>query len=367
MAITDVIVPVLRHGSLRELRPDLNSTSDGCTASWTAWETTAYVTVTDPAMLPAARQLVVRQFAAAEKAAARFRSDAELHKLYRAGGRTITVSPMLADLIAAALMAAERTDGDVDPTVGAAMTAVHSGRRAGSRDRSGLPTCGSRPTWGRPAPGWQQVDLRGRRLQVPPGTTLDLSATAKAVACDRAVAEVQAKLGIGVLVGLGGNVATAGPAPDGGWPVTIHHRTGVGQSKVFLPAGAALATSHFRAHLHGDDAAAEELGSLGHLIDPHTGREPAAVWQTASAIGFNCLEAAMYAAAALVRGPSARAWLARLWIPARLVTVSDDVITVGPWNLHIGNETRRDGNDAADSANPSFPTPRVANPRRTIF
>jgi thiamine biosynthesis lipoprotein len=223
MAITETVVPGLRHGSLCGRRPDSNpdsnSVSAGCAASWTAWGKTAYVVVADPAALPAARRLVSRQFAAAEKAAARFRRDAELHKLYRAGGRPLTVSPMLADLISAALIAAERTDGDVDPTVGAAMTAVHSGRRPGSRDRSGVPACGSPATAFRPVPGWQQVDLQGRRLQVPAGTTLDLNATATAVACDRAAAQVRDRLG-----------TPPAPVPHrtaaGRWPSTTAPATG---------------------------------------------------------------------------------------------------------------------------------------------
>lgn len=357
MATTEVIVPVVRRGPAPDRRPDLTSTSAANTACWSAWETTAYVTVTDPAALPAARRLVSQHFAAVEKAAARFRGDAEVHKLYRAGGRPITVSPILAELISAALVAAERTDGDVDPTVGAAMTAVHSGRSACSQDRSSVPACGSRPTRSRPVPGWHQVDLQGRTLRMPAGSTLDLSATAKAVACDQAAARVRDRLQVGVLVGLGGDVATAGPAPEGGWSVMIEDRTGHRQTGVILPAGAALATSHFTARTRGVELAADpELGRPGHLIDPHTGQAPIPVWRMASVIGFSGLEAATYAAAALVRGTSARAWLTQLWVPARLITVHDNVITVGPWDGHL-----------ADTQSAPLPNPRLANPRRTTL
>jgi thiamine biosynthesis lipoprotein len=354
MAITELNIPGLRRGPAHDRRPDSLSASAGDTARWSAWGTTAYLTVTDPAALPAARRLVSRQFAAAEKAAARFRSDAELHKLYRAGGRPITVSPILAELISAALAAAERTGGDVDPTVGAAMTAVHSGRGRCSRDRSGVPACGSRPTLGPPVPGWQRVDLRGRQLQVPAGVTLDLSATAKAVACDQAAAQVRDRLGVGVLVGLGGDAASAGPAPDGGWSVLIEDRAGTKQTEVTLPAGAALATSHFTARTQGLEPTADpELGLPGHLIDPRTGRAPVPVWRMASAIGFTSLEAATYTAATLVRGVPARGWLAQLCVPARLITVHDDEITVGSWDAHVAVHPT------------TVPSQRLANPRRT--
>jgi thiamine biosynthesis lipoprotein len=356
MAIAEMI-PGLRHGSAQPLPLDSSPQTSGNTASWSAWGSTAFVTVTDPTVLPAARRLVSRTLAAAEKAAARHRRDAELHKLYRAGGREITVSPVLADLIAAALIAAERTDGDVDPTVGAAMTAVHSGRRPGSRDRSGLPTCGSRPTT-RPVPGWQQVNLQGRRLQVPVGTTLDLSATAKGVACDRAAAVVRDRLNVGVLVGLGSDAASAGPAPDGGWTVAVTDRAGRRSTSVNLPAGAALATSHFAARSPGATTGDPD-DRPGHLIDPHTGRAPVQVWRMVTAIGFTSLEASTYTAAALIRGASARSWLNQLWVPARMITTQDDVITVGTWDAHLA------GNVAARIS--PLPVPRMANPRRTTL
>jgi thiamine biosynthesis lipoprotein len=370
MAITEMIVPGLRSWPAHDRRPDSNSDATGRTARWSCWGTTAYVTVTDPAALPAARRLVSRQFAAAERAASRLRPDAELHKLYRAGGRAITVSPLLADLVAAALVAAERTDGDVDPTVGAAMTAVHSSRsiwsgrsgRSTCRDESALPTCGSRPTAARRVPGWEQVELSGRRLRVPIGTTLDLSATAKAVACDRAAAQVRDRLDVGVLVGLGADAVSAGPATDDGWIVEIGDRAGSRRSLLNLPAGAAVTTSHFTAHTSAGQVADPELGTPGHLIDPHTGHAPTPVWRMASAIGFSGLEAASYTAAALVRGTSARAWLGQLWVPAQLITIYDDVITVGPWTSHL---VAPDAEPHTSPSEPSLPAPRVANPRRT--
>ena len=352
MSIAEMIVPDLHRRGVRGRAH--NRDSAGWTSTWNAWGTTASVTVTDPALLPAADRLVSRHFAATEKAAARFRKDAELHRLYRAGGRPITVSLVLAELVAAALAVAERTDGDVDPTVAAAMTAVHGSRHRG-RDASTIPACGTRATGSRPVPGWQQVDLQGRQLRVPAGTTLDLSATATSVACDRAAADVRARLDVGVLVTLGGDAASAGPAPDGGWSVSIDDRTENGLIEVLLPAGAALATSHFTAR---PDASDVDPSPSGHLIDPRTGQPPAAVWRMATAIGFTSLEASTYTAAALIRGVPARAWLGQLWVPARLVTVHDDVITVGPWSAHTPTSPTTSGNT-------SFPSPRPANSRRT--
>ena len=50
---------------------------------------------------------------------------------------------------------------------------------------------------------------------------LELGATAKAYAADRAARDAAAAAGCGVLVSLGGDVAVAGPARPGGWTVRL--------------------------------------------------------------------------------------------------------------------------------------------------
>ncbi|MBT0771212.1 FAD:protein FMN transferase [Kineosporia sp. J2-2] len=326
MAITDIVAPGRRRTGL----PTQHQQAPTLTATWHVWGTTASVTVDDPSALNVARRIVSRQFLAAEKAAARFRADAELHKLYKAGGRPVTISPLLAELVSAALAVAERTDGDVDPTVGAAMTA-NAARRG--QDISIVPVCGSRPTGSRPAPGWEQVRLEGRKLQVPAGTTLDLSATAKAAICDMAAARVRERVDAGVLVRLGGNAVSSGPAPDQGWRVPITDRAGHLDSEVFLTANAALSSSQIGVPPRHRDA------PVSYLIDPHTGDLPLPVWRMVSAIGFSCLEASAYSTASLVRGIRARNWLTQLWVPARLITVDDDELFCGNWSAHTLPDT----------------------------
>ena len=83
-----------------------------------------------------------------------------------------------------------------------------------------------------PAAGWQRVRLdRARRtVRIPAGVEIDLGATAKALAADRSARRVYAETGAGALVNLGGDIALAGPRPQGGWPilVTDDHRSDVG-------------------------------------------------------------------------------------------------------------------------------------------
>ena len=75
------------------------------TAQWPVWGTVARIVVTDPARLAEATHLVRAELAAVDAACSRFRADSELRAACRAGGRPVTVSPLLADLVSAALIA----------------------------------------------------------------------------------------------------------------------------------------------------------------------------------------------------------------------------------------------------------------------
>ena len=89
------------------------------------------------------------------------------------------------------------------------------------------------------------IGIDNRVVTVPPGVVLDLGATTKAVAADQcAAARPSRSPAAGVLVNLGGDIATAGTAPDGGWPVLVHD--GEDEPAAFgrdAPPAAAMATS----------------------------------------------------------------------------------------------------------------------------
>jgi thiamine biosynthesis lipoprotein len=67
------------------------------TAQWPGWGTLARIVVLDPDRLPAATALVRAELAAVDRACSRFRPDSELAAACRAGGRPVTVSPLLAE------------------------------------------------------------------------------------------------------------------------------------------------------------------------------------------------------------------------------------------------------------------------------
>ena len=290
------------------------------TAQWPVWGTTARVVVTDPDVLAEATAIVRAELAAVDLACSRFRDDSELSRLRHAGGRTVQVGPLLAELVRAALRAAERTGGDVDPTVGNALIDL------GYDQDIELVRDGPVRVVAAPVPGWRRVRLDGRSLTVPEGTVLDLGATAKALTADRCAALVAATCGAGVLVSLGGDIATAGPGPAGGWRVLVQDRPGEPECSVTLRAGTALATS---STIGRSWRAGGRL--LHHIVDPATCQPAAPVWRTVSIAGPTCLAANTVSTATLVRGLRAVAWLRGLGAPARLVAADGTLTRLNGW------------------------------------
>jgi thiamine biosynthesis lipoprotein len=297
------------------------------TAQWSVWGTVARVVVTEPSALRDAAAVVCQHLAAVDAAASRFRPDSEVHAIARAGGRPVPVSPTLAALVRAALDAARDTDGDVDPTLGAALCALGYDRDyATIATTPPGPTRAFGPVTVVPTVDWRDVGLDGRSLRAPAGTLLDLGATAKAYAADASAAAVAERLGTGVLIALGGDIATAGPAPDGGWRILVQDGPAEPACTVTLPAGAALATSSTisRRWRRG-------RSNVHHILDPRTLRPAPPVWRTASAAAYTCVRANTLATAALVRGPRAPRFLAAAGAPARLVAADGRITTLNDW------------------------------------
>jgi len=279
------------------------------------------IVVTDPDSLPVARREVDAELAAIDAAASRFRPDSEINALAESAGRPTQVSEVLAELLDAALSAASLTAGDVDPTIGAAMIALGYDRDFAALDRI-QPLAASMTVPAR----WSMIGLDGRVVTVPPGVVIDLGATAKAVAADRCARRVHRAIDHGVLVNFGGDIATAGPAPDGGWQVLVHDDDDDPASAVALPSGAALATSSTvrRRWRRGADC-------FHHILDPRTARPADPVWRTVSVAAQTCFAANTVSTAAIVRGWRALDWIWTLGMPARLVDRDRIVRTIGGW------------------------------------
>jgi thiamine biosynthesis lipoprotein len=290
-------------------------------ATWSLWSTTAHLVVLEAEALPDARAIVEDYLAEVDDAANRFREDSEIRRLASSADQVTTVSPVLADLLGAALDAADLTDGDVDPTVGEAMRGLGYDRDLCLVLEDGAPV----RAVVRPAPGHRRVRLVRRELRLPSGVELDLGATAKAVAADRAAALVHDRLGVGVLVSLGGDVATAGPAPRDGWQVRVQD-TDDAPAFLSLPAGSAIATSSTRSRRWRRGG--EEVH---HVVDPRTGRPTSTYWRSVSVVAASCLAANTATTASLVRGRGAHDWLVGLGAMARLVRHDGVLLTTGDW------------------------------------
>jgi FAD:protein FMN transferase len=322
-------------------RPAMAGAGTGASASWTALGTGVCLVVTRADALERARAMLAEDLAAVDAACSRFRPDSEIVALDRAPrlspGRVgpVRVSPLLAEAVAVALRAASLTDGDVDPTVGGAMVAAGY-----DRDFPLVPAEGPAVRLSvRQVPGWREVHLdeAAGTLSLPAGARLDLGATAKAWAADRAAARIAAGLGCGVLAGLGGDIAVAGPAPDGGWRIRVQDVTGdpaapaAGPATVVAIRSGGLATSSTTARRWRRGGSV-----LHHILDPRTGLPAPPVWRTVSVAAPTCTAANTASTAAIIRGERAPAWLAGLGLPARLVTEDGAVVTAGGWPAEGG-------------------------------
>ncbi len=295
--------------------------------SFPALGTTAALVVTTPRALGEARAALERELDAIDLACSRFRDDSELAHV-NAADTEVEVGALLLEALVVALRAAEASDGLVDPTVGKNM-------RLAGYDRPFTVVRGRDGRLFRPAfvpvPGWRTVEVNESRgtVRTAPGVELDLGATAKALAADRAARAAADASGCGVLVSLGGDIAVAGEPPAGGWSIRIadDHTfpfDAPGPSVSIVSGGLATSGTTVRRW-------ATAGGELHHIVDPRTGRPAASTWRTVSVAAASCVEANTASTAAVVLGEDAPAWLGERELPARLVRIDGSVERTGLW------------------------------------
>ncbi|HEX3425419.1 MAG TPA: FAD:protein FMN transferase [Acidimicrobiales bacterium] len=380
--------------------------------SYQALGTTVTVVVHGGEAAAAAALDAVRgEVAAIDAACSRFREDSELSRVNALAGRAVPVGPLLLQAVTVALRAARITDGLVDPTLGrqlrllgydrdfsslptsmlAGPSRAPSGSArafrafgAGGGSSGGASSGGASSAWvpeaagtleadaseapgtleaeapeaagavltlvARTAPAWTRVLVDPGRgtITVPEGVELDLGATAKALAVDRATAgAARAAAGVtsaagaagttagngngapGVLVSIGGDLAVAGTPPTGGWTIRVaddHKAGGDEPGETIAITGGAVATSGtaVRRWYRGTTP-------VHHLVDPATGQPAAPVWRTVSVAAATCVDANTASTAAMILGRQAPEWLAAQGLPGRLVTPEGAIVTVSGW------------------------------------
>jgi thiamine biosynthesis lipoprotein len=270
---------------------------------------------------PAVRDL----FARWEGTLSRFLPESELSALNGRAGVPVPVSPLLFDVVATAVAAAQATNGLFDPALLHQMTQLGYDR---SFETLPLRLPGNFAlAW--PGGGWRGIvlDPERRRITLPRGVGLDLGGIAKGMAVDAALDHLQA-LGIDTaLVNAGGDLAVRGlplggeaeswpirvPQRDGTWTISLHHGT--------------LATSGVarRRWRQGDE-------ERHHLLDPRSGLSTHnGVWSV-SVAADRCVQAEVAAKVACILGPSVgAAFLTAQGLSGVLVQESGEWDTAGSW------------------------------------
>jgi thiamine biosynthesis lipoprotein len=303
------------------------------TVRWQALGTTVVLQACERSALKRARAAAERELEAVDLACSRFRPDSELSALNAASGRSTVVGPVLMEALVQALRAAELTGGDVDPTIGRALEIAGYDRdfkllRApGDHSAAQLEVAVN----ARVREGWREVAVDRERSSVrtPPGVTLDLGATAKAWAADRAAQAAADEAGCGILVSVGGDLATAGEPPAGGWQVRVtdDHRSdssAPGQTITIISGGLATSSTSVRRWSHAGR-------TMHHIIDPDTGAPVVDTWRTVSVAAGSCTDANIASTASIIRSAGAPEWLQSLGLPSRLVDVDGNVQRVAGW------------------------------------
>ncbi len=153
------------------------------------------------------------------------------------------------------------------------------------------------------APAHLSLPLPARRTVRRPQLRLGPGPTLRAWTVQRCAEAVAAATMCGALVAIGGDVATSGLAPAGGW-------------RIDLPGGP----------LAMDGGALSRLDVTGRLVVAAAAPQH---WSTVTVIAANGPAASAGCAGVLLRGEAAPDWLADLGLAARLTDTAGTVLDVG--------------------------------------
>jgi thiamine biosynthesis lipoprotein len=234
----------------------------------------------------------------------RFDAGSELSRLNARAGETVAVSSTLLNAVQAALWAARRSDGLVDPTVIDALERHgYAGSRAGVAPAPLRAAVAAAPprraALARPAHAWAgvEIDVAAGTIRLPPGVRIDLGGSAKGLAVDRA-AELLAPFPA-FAVDAGGDLRIGGRDRVSRL-VEVAHPLEQRIAHRFSVTSGAVATSGLRTRTWRSGA-----GYAHHLIDPARGTPAWTGVIQATALAPTALEAETLAKLALLRGPHA--------------------------------------------------------------
>ena len=276
-------------------------------ASFRALGTHASVLVTEPTQLPRERRSSrmswkpsTRHAAASATTPSSPRST--VPEVTRSGSPTSSCRR-----VEVAVRAAEVTGGAVDPTVGRAMRAIGYDRdfdQIAFHSRELEAVRASAPRAG----GAVDVDRANARVRVPSGVELDLGATAKALAADRAAQRIAAETGVRRAGQPRRRFGDRRRAPRGAGPCasTDDHAAELGGAgPVDLSAGGADSPRRAPPFAAGMGRPGRSTtSSIRRLANP-----PRQAWRTVSVAAAACVDANVASTATIVGGEAALSWL----------------------------------------------------------
>ncbi|MTA97369.1 MAG: FAD:protein FMN transferase [Actinobacteria bacterium] len=285
-------------------------------ATWVDWTCDVSTWVQDVTLLDEASAIVRSVMLDVEMAASRFREDSEVIGLM--SGQPREGSPALIAMITAAVEAAEATNGLLDPTLGRIMRAWGYSAEVPQQVVPQPSIVLDR------ASTWKDIHIDNNVVSVPQGVLIDLGATAKAWASDRASQRIWQELNVPCVIGIGGDLAIAGPADFRTIVEVAESPTDVAVAVLVGPGGLATSSTVRRTWK-------VQSATAHHIIDPRTQAPAVGMWRTATVMAATCVAANHAATAAIVMGEPARRWLASLQLPARLIAQTDEVTYTGDW------------------------------------
>jgi thiamine biosynthesis lipoprotein len=232
----------------------------------------------------------------------RFDPGSEVCALNAAPGYRCRVSPTLATAVQAAIWAARRSDGLVDPTLVGQLEAVgYAGSRADAPPAPILEALARAPkrcaAKSRPASHRAEITVDAETCVVtrPPGVRIDTGGTGKGLAADLVADRLSGYATFAVDAGGDLRIGGEHPAPR---EVRIDHPIDQGPAATLMLDRGAVATSGLKTRLWRT-----EDGFAHHLLDPSTG---APAWTgviQATSLGSTALEAETLAKMAFLSGP----------------------------------------------------------------
>ena len=229
----------------------------------------------------------------------RFLPTSELSELNRDPRAEVPASPLLRRAVGAALGAAERSGGLVDPTLVGELERVGYARSRVGAPLAPLPAALAaapprRPASPRPGARWREIRVSDQTVRRPPGVRIELGGVGKGLAADLCATRLQGFSSFAV--DAGGDIVFGGVA---GAPrlIEIDHPLTAGRTLRFELAEGAVATSGLATRLWGTPD-----GVAHHLLDPSTGKPAWTGVAQATAVGRCGVEAETLAKTALLSG-----------------------------------------------------------------